>query len=259
MSDVITPKLYNVDRYRISARIHLPEGEGPFPSVILLHGFFGHKDEEHIVSLAEELARKGFVAARFDATGFGESEGTVEEDYRLSAYMNDIDTMVDHLGHQEFVQQGVIGLWGHSAGGMLAVCYASEYSEIAAVACVSGPSTFASSLRIAPLLAEWERKGAYPFESSRYGEKDVPWAFVKDASGYSALEAAKELKQPILTVIGLADDRVSPDDTRAIYESATGGKKLVEIEGMGHAYKENPAHLAQVNDATVSFFGEALE
>jgi len=46
------------------------------PALILLHGFTGFKEQEHVEYPAKKIARNGFVTIRFDGTnGLGESSG----------------------------------------------------------------------------------------------------------------------------------------------------------------------------------------
>lgn len=259
MSEIIKPKIYNVDRYVLASVLHKPDGKGPFPAVILLPGFLSGKDNEQIKTLAYSLAGNGIVALRFDPTGFGDSEGTIAEDYRLSIYMNDIDTMWNYLKHQPFVKSDVIGLWGKSVGGILALSYAADYpSTIKAVAIGSSSKTFDSGKFINMKLSSWEKDGKAEIETAQYGTFSVPYAFIKDGHPYNALDAVKLVKQPILVVAGTMDDRVEERETREIFTAANDPKEFVEILGMGHDYSEKKEIEEKVNNAVTDFFVKNL-
>ncbi len=117
-----------------------PDDEGIFPAVILLHGITGYKEKQHIVALSHDLAREGIASIRFDASGIGESQGSVEEDYRISHYLKDIEDVFKYLRGLPFIDASHIGIWGHSLGGMLAVIYSAHKHEVKAVCAISTPT-----------------------------------------------------------------------------------------------------------------------
>ncbi len=259
MSEIQKPKIYNVDRYVLATVLHKPQGKGQFPAVILFPGFLAGKDDKYIVSLADQLAENGIVALRFDPAGFGESEGTIAEDYRLSVFMNDIDIMWSYLKHQPFVNDKVIGLYGHSLGGTAAICFGGDYpTGISAIAAVAPPQTFESGTLMKLKFPEWEKSGVLVVEREPYGKMEIPYAFVKDARLYSALESVKAVQRPILVVTGTMDTHVSPKETRELFLAANEPKELVEMLGMDHVYWEKDEELAKVNEAVVGFFRKNL-
>ena len=66
---------------RLYGMLHRPEGAGPHPAVMILHGFTGQRIEPHrlFVKLARQLVAAGIAALRFDFRGSGESEGVPRE------------------------------------------------------------------------------------------------------------------------------------------------------------------------------------
>ena len=50
----------------IRGDLRLPDGDGPFPVVVVCHGFKGFKDWGFHPWLGERLAGAGFAAAHFD-------------------------------------------------------------------------------------------------------------------------------------------------------------------------------------------------
>src|SRR5947209_4643858 len=86
---------------KLAGELHLPSSNAPRPAVILLHGFTGYKQEGHIVAMGEALAGAGIVAIRFDASGFADSEGTLEDDYRFSNYLQDAEDVLAWLGARD--------------------------------------------------------------------------------------------------------------------------------------------------------------
>src|SRR4030043_949043 len=64
-SEIVTFK--GEDQEIQTARLTKPEGNGPFPAIILLHGSFGF--DEHYDVWAERIARWGYVALQMDSFG----------------------------------------------------------------------------------------------------------------------------------------------------------------------------------------------
>lgn len=258
MAEILHPKIYDPDRYQIATVIHQPMGKAPYPAVIILPGFTDGKDEPHYISLAETLCDAGYLVARFDPTGIGESEGTVAEDYRISSYLNCLDTVLFHLKHAEHIDEKRIGLWGSSLGGMLAVVFAAEYSYIKAVAAVSPPAFVGSSGFFKEAIPNWEKTGKLVMENGTKGTIEVPDSFLRESRKYSALTSAKSLKQPFLTVVGAADTVVSPEDSKQIFDAVSGEKKYLEIPEMTHEYADQPEMVTQVIEASKTFFDAHL-
>ncbi|MCX7996690.1 MAG: alpha/beta fold hydrolase [Patescibacteria group bacterium] len=255
---ILTPKLYSVDRYVLATTVHCPKGTGPFPAVILLPGFLGHKDEMHIVTLAESLASEGMVALRFDTAGSGGSEGTIEEDYLMSNYMNDIDSMITYLAHQQFVKKEVFGLWGYQMGGVAALCFAAEYpSRIGAVATVSVPDSMAGVIWKKEVLSRWEKEKSYSFQVGKTSVS-VPFSFIKDARCYDASDSSKALKCPFLSIVGTEDAEVPLQLSLQVYENAPQPKNILEIPGKVEPSLYTDEQLKALNQKVCGFFSTSL-
>lgn len=250
----------NLKGQKISTIVHKPQKEGKSPAVILMHGFTGYKEEKHIETLARDLAENGYVAIRFDASGFGESGGTTEEDFRFSNYLKDTASIFEFLKSQNFVDQTRIGIWGHSMGGMLAIIFAAQNPEIKAICSVSAPTTMMGTTDyLRGVINQWKTTGWFEKVTSRDRSKiRIPYAFMEDVQKYNALDFVVKVYQPILFILGKKDDAVLPNDTRKIFEKANKPKQIIEIGRMGHDYKNNLKFIRQVNQRVISFFKENL-
>lgn len=242
----------------IASVLHRPANKGKFPAVILLHGFTGYKEEMHIETLAKDLAENGFAAIRFDCSGFGQSGGTVENDFRFSNYLSDTESIYQYLISKEFVDKDRLGIWGHSMGGMLAVIFAANHPEIKAVVCLSAPTVMWGAPSIKQKIEKWRRSGWS--EKVMFDGKTVriPYAFLEDAKNYNVLDYVSKLYVPLLVVLGTADINVLPSDTKEIFEKANEPKKILEVKGMDHYYKNVPQILERVNREVVSFYHQNL-
>lgn len=249
--------IFNKKNQKLAAIIHRPQGQDKFPAVILMHGFTGNKEEQHIKQLAVDLANNNLVAIRFDASGYGESEGITEQDYRLTNYFSDAESVYDYLKTLPYVDKDHIGIFGHSMGAMLVVLLAAKYPEIKASVSVSPPSNLDTHYRLKGIWKEWKEKG-YLEKINNGKNVKIPWEFLEDAKRYNALEEASKIKSPILFILGAQDVNVLPEETKELYEKANEPKELFIVDGMDHSYKNFPDKLAIVNKKILEFYKKYL-
>lgn len=112
--------------------LSLPEGAGPFPGVVLAHGFASSK--RVFRKAARMLAQEGLASLRFDFRGHGESEGV------LDGYVfEDVITAVRFLEERPEVESERIGLVGHSMGARAVILALPLVRVRACVALSIGP------------------------------------------------------------------------------------------------------------------------
>ena len=117
--DASLGKLYGV--------LNLPEGEGPFPLIILSHGFGG----SHAGSLgyAARFAENGFATFCLDFCGGGlgsKSDGTMREMTVLTE-AEDLTAVIRHF--ETDARFSGISLWGQSQGGFVSSYVAAQMPD----------------------------------------------------------------------------------------------------------------------------------
>jgi uncharacterized protein len=128
----------------LSGTMTSPRVEGNYPAVILITGsgpqnrdeeLFGHKP---FLVLADFLTRQGIIVLRYDDRGIGKSTGdfTTATTYDFAT---DASAAVDFLKRQHSVDTTMVGLIGHSEGGMIAPMVASGRNDIAFIVMMAGP------------------------------------------------------------------------------------------------------------------------
>jgi uncharacterized protein len=244
---------------KLAAIINYPDKNKQYPAMIILHGFTGYKEEAHLEGLADALARNGFTTIRFDCSGSGDSEGNFEKNYSMSNYLGDIKNVYNYLRELEYVDKNKIGIVGHSMGGLLAIVFASLDQEVKTCVAISSPTILTDVDWLKGAIERWEELGWFYKKLSRDNSNiRIPFSFVVDANKFDALIYVKKLHCPLLTVVGLIDDVVTPDDSRKIFKIANEPKELAEIAGAGHDYKKDPNLIKMVNEKILAFLKKYL-
>lgn len=255
-----TVRIKNNKGLHLATIVEKPEGPGPFPTVLLLHGFTGYKEEEIHTDLAERFLQIGIASIRFDASGFGDSEGTLEEDYRFSNYIQDTESVYAWMQQQDFVDADKIGAAGQSMGGAQAVLFASNHPELKLAVAISSPDKVGTDDALGAVKDEWKQNGYLNQMSSRYGKKiKIPYAYLEDVMQYDFAKLAAKIECRFLVVIGEKDDIVLPAQTERVFNAAKQPKFLMRFKDMDHFYKRNEAVLQEVGEAIASFVDEFLK
>ncbi len=244
---------------KLATVVEAPNDDEKLPCVILLHGFKGYKEEETYTDLAERLVKKGISSVRFDASGFGESEGTLEEDYRFSNYINDTEDAYEWLKQQAFCDPDRIGVCGQSMGAVQTILFASQHPEIKAACAISPLNKVGTKDALGQVVGAWKQKGYLDEVSSKYGKIRIPYAYLEDVQQYDFVKLVKNVKCPLLIVAGKKDITVLPEQTMAVYKAAHQPKQLLEFDNMDHFYKRNPKVLAGIDEKVVAFLMENLQ
>lgn len=120
------------------ASLLIPDGEGPFPGVVLVHGS-GTSDRSNpwTSAYASALVESDIVVLHPDKRGSGESAG----DWRTVSFdvlAEDVVAGVDELVSTSVVDTSRIGLIGFSQGGHIIPLAASKSSEVDLIVNISG-------------------------------------------------------------------------------------------------------------------------
>ncbi|UCD04043.1 MAG: alpha/beta fold hydrolase [Candidatus Woesearchaeota archaeon] len=150
--------------------LDIPKGKGPFPVVIICHGFKGNKNSPVYAYLAREFSKAGLLAFRFDFHGHGESDGHFE-DITISQEVSDLKCAVEFISKNKLAAKGKLGLTAHSLGGFIILRYVAQYNKIKAIVPLSPISDiidFQNDLRNqAEDYDGWKKKGHTYFYYAR--------------------------------------------------------------------------------------------
>lgn len=207
-----TPVSFLRDDVRLQGRFHGAPGDGPLPTVVLLHG--GPGNEEDVLGLGARLSASGYNVLTFNYSGTHKSEG-------LSSFAA---TQADIAAAFRFVTENSsslevdtrrLTLGGWSYGGGMALIYAASHPEIDAVFSIAGTDH-------GEFMREYRSDEAYQQMVDRmFGElarPDSPWRLApgatpselrdsgSDVSPYDLVQSAPALVDRRLLLIGGWDD-----------------------------------------------------
>jgi dipeptidyl aminopeptidase/acylaminoacyl peptidase len=106
--------------------MNTPKGDGPFPVVLVLHGYVNPATYRtpygYTQRYADYLARQGFLVIHPDYRGHGRSGGEAEGSTNLfrTGYAIDVLNLIAHVKKLPNAKPDAIGLLGHSMGGGIA-------------------------------------------------------------------------------------------------------------------------------------------
>jgi alpha/beta superfamily hydrolase len=116
---------------------HLPEGDGPFPAVVVCHPhplYGGNMSSNVVFGICQALALKNITALRFNFRGVGQSQGEFGEGI---AEQEDVRAALDFVLSTPNIDHERIGLAGYSFGGGVAAAVAVLDERVKMLALVS--------------------------------------------------------------------------------------------------------------------------
>ncbi|MBI4790249.1 MAG: alpha/beta fold hydrolase [Chloroflexi bacterium] len=113
---------YPSDGLKITGMMIIPRGIGPFPVVILDHGYFKpseYKTGDGTIRAADNFARHGYLTLAPDYRCYGGSQcATNPLDV---GYAIDVLNLIASLPSLPYADTKNIGIWGHSMGGAVTI------------------------------------------------------------------------------------------------------------------------------------------
>lgn len=241
---------FGSEHWKLPATLTIPNGAGPFPAVILVHGS-GPNDRDETYGpnkpfkdLAWGLASRGIVVLRYEKR----TKQYPEEVANLLNFTVNEETVedavagVNFLNNSPVVDHSKIFVVGHSLGGMMAPRIALQENRIRGLVLLAAPTRHLedlileqsrylanlSGLNQSENLAELERL-VMRVKSLDMNQSEVilgaPKAYWVDLATYDPVETAQIVHKPMLILQGKRDYQVTMTDfarwTEAFQNDAT--------------------------------------
>jgi acetyl esterase len=234
----------------LMARIYQPEGEGPFPTVLDLHGgAWNSKDRRAEEPMDRALATSGVLVVAIDLTLAAEAP--------YPACMQDANYGVRWLKSKARSWNGDasrIGIYGSSSGGHVAELVAmrphdSRYNAIPLREAPNVDATVAYVAMRSPISDPYQR-----FKNAEASNRESmvknhttffkPWETIFDGNPQQILERREKVTLvPMLIMQGALDDNVLPamqEKFVAAYKRAGGNCQYELFEGSEHEWVAKP-------------------
>ncbi|MCI7814613.1 MAG: alpha/beta hydrolase [Lachnospiraceae bacterium] len=259
------------DGMELPGTLTLPEGDGPFPLVILVHGSGPNDRDETLLGnkpfqdIAEGLAQKGIASYRYDKRTYvyqkelaSDKTLTVQEET-----VNDAVCAVQQIGSVDVIDKDQIFVAGHSLGGYLIPQIDDQLQEGQAAgylflaAPVKGMAQlmeeqydFLFGLEASPSDAIKQQKEWIDAELEKlhhldqYGDEEVIMgAYVtywRDLETYDIAQEAVKIEEPCLILQGEEDYQVTMEEFTSWQKifAEKENAKFVSFPGLTHLFME---------------------
>lgn len=240
---------YPSDNLKIYGKMNIPNGDGPFPAVLLNHGYF---NQSSYVSgngtdgMANILVANGYITLASDYRGFGKSENDssgARAGHRPD-YAIDILNLLSSIKSLPKADTNKIGMWGHSMGGEVSLRTVEASNQVKA-------------------LVLWAPTSGRASDNAAFyggGRHSPSGSSNPTLEGVSPINYLKYISAPISLHQGLADTEVKPDWSKELNEALKKEGKTVEYfeyEGQDHNFKN--LGWGTISDRTVDFFDKYLK
>lgn len=256
----------------VPATVVIPDGEGPFPGVVMNHGHGGGRQEGGgFTRLAKALADAGILTIRMDFPGSGDSKESFTEGY-LSNMISDSDASLAYMLANYPVAADKLGILGYSMGGRIALTIAGSADNPYKAVGLLAPSAnwgeellqgfFGGPDEYKRLYAEASTDKGYADYTTQYGQQQkLSKTWFDELIASKPLDAISAYAGPMLVVHG-DKDTVVPADVNEAVVAAYPAAKIVLVPDADHGYgfySDQPAVTALVDGSLVDFFAESLK
>ena len=154
---------FNNGDLQLAGMLILPEGEGPFPVAVIIHGSgTSRRDSKWYLTVARHLQDNGIAVLLPDKRGSEESEG----DWRGASFddlAGDTLSAISYIKNQDRFEYSTIGVVGMSQGGWIAPLVATKSDDVSFVVSMSGAGVTSDEQLLFEEINSITAMGTYPF------------------------------------------------------------------------------------------------
>jgi dipeptidyl aminopeptidase/acylaminoacyl peptidase len=249
---------------RLAGMIFVPEGEGPFPVAVIIHGSgTSRRNSKWYLSVTRHLQDSGIAVLLPDKRGCEKSEGNwVGADFDDLA--GDTLAAVEFVRNREEIDSSKIGLVGMSQGGWIAPVAASRDEGISFVVSMSG-STVTTDQQLLHEEIHNISEFTWPFiarllaptTTNRIQEMD----HFRPISGFDPIPYWQKIEAPIFFAFGEHDPNVPVDASIDVLRANPVAARIEVYPDGGHAIRsrETNAVSAEFLDDLVEFIRTSMD
>ena len=235
------------DGIKLHAKLDRPDESVKGPLCILIHGFTGHMEEDHIIAAQKAMNEAGVSVLRVEMYGHGKSEGEFKN-HTLYKWVTNALAAVHYAQTLDFVTD--LYLCGHSQGGLLTMLVGGMCSD-----------DFKAIIPMSPawMIPKEAREGNLlgpSFDPLHIPEKltcpdwELSGDYVRVAQTIHVEDEIDRFRGPVLIIHG-DEDEVVPysyaEEANKLYNNAT----LVPVHGADHCFN---GHLDELAETLRTYF-----
>lgn len=235
---------YPSDTMKIYGVMNVPNGNGPFPVIILNHGYYNpssFKSGDGTQNMANILASNGYLTLASDYRGHGNSENdSGRRGGHRPEYAIDVLNLIASVNSIPQADKKNIGMWGHSMGGEVSLRAIEATDKVKAV------------VLWAPTSGNAGDNHAF------YNGNDSPTADPA-LEGVSPINYIKYITSPISIHQGSEDTEVNPDWSKELKEALEKQDKIVEyFEYPGEDHNFRNFGWDTISERSLNFYSKYL-
>ncbi|NQU98750.1 alpha/beta fold hydrolase [Candidatus Woesearchaeota archaeon] len=245
--------------HSIRVFLEVPEGEPPFPTIIICHGLTSnpmYPVDSHPIyhEISKTLAQSGFLTVRFNFTMSLEKDIAT---FHIKSEEHDLKRIMEYILDDSRVNHKKIGAVGHSLGGTILLLTAHENRKIRALITLSPKFELGEEYSDHPWHQEAQEKGYFTHVDSIENEHKISKEFLEENFKHNKRlkKAIKKIKAPLLLIYG-SENEEDVREAEAIKDLARHAKTL-PIQGADHKFSDI-ATLIYTSRECVNFFVENL-
>ncbi len=225
------------DGYRLKGEHRKPRQSKAL--VVLIHGIPMSRPDPSdggYPELCAKLNERGIATVFLNLRGTGESEGN----FSMASWYRDVLCLMDYVLNNITEESESLFLAGFSAGGAIALRFASERNVVTGVISFACPAKFTEIFGRDEIFAFIELSREIGIIKDLQFPPD-PFDFFEELNGFNAEEYVSGISPvPLLIVHGANDELVPVEHARRIFERAREPRFLKILEGGTHHLRRDP-------------------
>lgn len=216
------------DNLKIRGKVYRPEGEGPFPVVVLSSCYRTNLDVDKDIAI--ELARNGIAGVCFNFTEIATSGGFTN--FSVLTEAADLEAVLNEIMTLDYIDNDNVFLWGHSLGG-----FVSTYVGCQNPGLISGMMLTEPSYQLRDDFLEYFPEGTeipdVVYEPSYCGAM-----FVEDILSFDIYEMMPEYSNDVVIFAGTETPSIGAEYPEYLERAMDTfvSAEFVAIEGEDHMF-----------------------
>jgi len=224
---------FEVKGQKLSGKLYMPQGKGPFPALLIYHGYQGCR--QHYGLFARDIVALGIAVFSFNFRGCGRGNSWSEGDIAQQTIGDQLDDALaayDYLRAQKNINSEQIACFGNSLGGYLG-------------ACISATRNFNSLILSAPAIYadEWAKRVIADIPDREKQE----YRATADLQKTKAIQAMATFKGSLLVILHEHDTQVPARVPESYFQAAqhAAHRELKFLKDADHQLNESARETRQ--------------